>query len=436
MITVPLKCSNELPDDNGYATVTIELLPNAFSGYDGVKITVTADESVLIPTETDLMTQNFGIQKFGFNYNGDPTSLEITTYEDDAVTVENQWKVKYSQNVSEFGVFAELLQGTGKHRHNPFIMTVCKTGTDLTEADFNTGNALDNNFVAHIADFYYNEEYYETDSAYFADCRYCFDTSDCDDGYTCFSGDCIEEAPPALGAGPFVAAGSWPTLPTSQESPIYLDQNYSVLWTFSDDYASCPDGVCTHVAEYQKAGDSEWTALTTVNTDSTGKKYAYVELPVESLQNATTYAFRFTVTDCAGQTTQSGTYYFRVATSDAPPAITGGPVLYAEGGWWPLPTSASKAGVLCQNYPVLWTFSDDYASCAGLCKHRARYRKLGDTVWTWITPVSTDSTGKKYAYTELPVAGLAAGTYQFHFDVRDCAGQIGYAPKTYYFKVE
>jgi predicted transglutaminase-like cysteine proteinase len=31
-------------------------------------------------------------------------------------------------------------------------------------------NALGNNFVVHIADFYYNDEYYETDSAYFADC--------------------------------------------------------------------------------------------------------------------------------------------------------------------------------------------------------------------------------------------------------------------------
>ena len=86
------------------------------------------------------------------------------------MTVENQWKIKYGQNVSEFGVFAELLQGTGKHRHNPFIITICKPGTDLKEADFNVQNAAGNNFVVHIADFYYNETYYETDSAYFADC--------------------------------------------------------------------------------------------------------------------------------------------------------------------------------------------------------------------------------------------------------------------------
>ena len=37
--------------------------------------------------------------------------------------------------------------------------------------------------------------------------------------------------------------------------------------------------------------------------------------------------------------------------------------------------------------------------------------------------------------TELPVGSLAAGTYQFNFDVLDCAGQRTYS-KVYYFKVE
>lgn len=170
LITVPLECSNDLPDGNAYATVTIELLPDACSGYDGVKITVVPNHSILIPTETAYEIQNYGIQRFGFNYAGDPNTLDITLYEADGMTVETQWKVKYSQNVSEFGVFEELLQGTGKHRHDPLIMTICKTETDLTEADFNVENADGNNFVAHIADFYYDAVYYETDSAYFADC--------------------------------------------------------------------------------------------------------------------------------------------------------------------------------------------------------------------------------------------------------------------------
>jgi hypothetical protein len=178
-------------------------------------------------------------------------------------------------------------------------------------------------------------------------------------------------------------------------------------------------------------GDSEWTALT-VSSDAAGG-YAYVNLPITELQNATTYAFRFSVTDCAGQTTQSGTYYFRVAVTDAPPVITGGPWLTA--GPWPLlPASASRAPVLTQNENVLWTFSDDYAGCAGVCTHRARYKKVDAAVWTWI-PVSTDPAGEAYAYTTLPVESLAAGTYYFYFEVTDCAGQRTNAPRVYYFKV-
>ena len=69
----------------------------------------------------------------------------------------------------------------------------------------------------------------------------------------------LVDNPPAITAGPFLAAGTWPVLPTSAESAFELDVNYDVLWTFSDDFASC-SGACTHVAEYQVVGDSSWTA--------------------------------------------------------------------------------------------------------------------------------------------------------------------------------
>jgi hypothetical protein len=261
----------------------------------------------------------------------------------------------------------------------------------------------------------------------------CETNNNCLDGQECIEGSCesIPDAPPAIDEGPFVANGTWPVLPTEPESPLILKKNYSVLWTFSDDYASCSED-CMHSAEYQVVGDSAWTALSVSSDAEAG--YAYVELPVDALHNATTYAFRFTVTDCAGQAAQSDTYYFRVATSDAPPAITAGPFL-AAGPWPTLPTSASRAIALNHNEYVLWTFSDDYASCAGLCTHRARYRNVDEVLWTWI-PVSTDPDGEVYAYAELPVESLEPGTYMFYFDVRDCAGQRTYAPRVYYFKVE
>ncbi len=114
---------------------------------------------------------------------------------------------------------------------------------------------------------------------------------------------------------------------------MYLKQNYSVLWTFSDDYAAC-SGDCTYTAEYQALEESAWEPLE-VDLDLTSDSYASFILPVMSLTNATTYAVRFTVTDCANQSTQSGTYYFRVAQGvDAPPVIGDGPFVAA--GAWPI----------------------------------------------------------------------------------------------------
>jgi hypothetical protein len=262
----------------------------------------------------------------------------------------------------------------------------------------------------------------------------CLADNDCEEGSKCVEGACVlvvADNPPAIELGPFVAAGPWPLLSTSQASPMYLKRNVGVLWTFSEDFASC-SGDCTHTAEYSVVGTSDWIPIT-VSSDA-AEGMAWASLPIADLQNAATYAFRFTVTDCAGQSTQSGEYYFKVARTDAPPVILSGPYL-AAGPWPKFAATASSAFVLRQNSDVLWTFSDDYVFCSGLCTHRARFRKVGDTAWTFI-PVSADPEGIWYAYATLPVDSLDVGTYQFYFDVLDCAGQRTYAPKVYYFKVE
>ncbi len=255
----------------------------------------------------------------------------------------------------------------------------------------------------------------------------CGQDSDCPGGYVCMEGQCLADDPPAIGVGPYVTS-DWRLLPTTPENPRYIMQNVGFFWTFSDDFGSCP-GDCTHSAEYQKVGDSEWTALS-VSSDA-AQGYAWVEVPITGLQNATTYVFRFAVEDCASQTAQSATYYFRVATSDALPVITGGPFV-AAGAWPRLARSEQGAFALSQGSNVLWTFSDDYASCGGPVTHRAWYRLAGEESWTSLA-VGTDPEGTWYAYVTLPV--LDAGTYQLLFDVADCAGQYR-TPGYYYFKVE
>jgi len=262
---------------------------------------------------------------------------------------------------------------------------------------------------------------------------WCSNGSDCLEGHSCIKGECqpILDNYPVLGDGPFIAARDWPLLSGSQASPTYLQQGTSILWTFSDDFASC-SGACTHAAEYRMAGASEWTAIEVSSDAEAG--YATVELPIEELQNAATYAFRFSVEDCAGQAMQSGEYYFRVATSDAPPQITGGP--WRADIWQQLPVRRSQAPVLAGDTYFLWTFSDDYASCPGLCQHRARYRRIvddGSWIWEWLD-VETDPAGTDYAYCELPAGSMEPGDYMFRFELWDCTGQTTRSA-THYFKV-
>jgi hypothetical protein len=152
----------------------------------------------------------------------------------------------------------------------------------------------------------------------------------------------VPDDPPTLDAGPFLAAWIWPVLPTDPGNPIVLNRDHSVLWTFDDDYASC-DVDSTHTAEYQAAGESTWTPLT-VTPDESGRWYASVDLPIEiTLLNATTYALRFTVTDCALQSTQSEEYYFRVHRDDD------GDGYYGDTDNCPVTPNGPLAGT-CYNY--------------------------------------------------------------------------------------
>lgn len=140
--------SNKLPDDTNYLSVTL-----TENGSEGVDFLV----QTLDPLD-DVAGENFGIQKFGFNFTSN-TLYEITGLPD-------HWKIKKDKRMSEFGRYDIRLQGGGDARTDELSFTVA--GVDLDD--------FDSFFAAHVAGFEWcrienenrcsGEECFE--SAYFA----------------------------------------------------------------------------------------------------------------------------------------------------------------------------------------------------------------------------------------------------------------------------
>ena len=147
---VPLTCTNSTDGlSNGlrYATVTLTSQSTTC-----VQITVQPNTAILNPGS------NFGIQKFGFNYNGTTTNL--------TVSIPAGWSCSIDPaNMDGFGKFEVIDTGGGQSRQNPLVFTVCcKSGT-LAEADLIEANASGKAFAAHIAGFTNTP----SGSAYFVD---------------------------------------------------------------------------------------------------------------------------------------------------------------------------------------------------------------------------------------------------------------------------
>jgi hypothetical protein len=221
----------------------------------------------------------------------------------------------------------------------------------------------------------------------------------------------IADNPPVIDAGLFLACAPWPVLSTDADNPTHIDAKCNrVMWNFSDDFASC-SGPCTHSAKYKRL-PGDWKNLTVIADPVKGQAY----IPIAAMDDGFTYALKVSVTDCAGQKTESAEYYVK-PLREKYPVIVDGP--FIVGSWIPMPTDHPIW--LNQNCTVLWTFSDDFASCIGDCTHRAQYRS-DDGTWKNLTVTASPAQGS--ATTELPVVTLVRNKlHLFRFFVKDCAGQ-------------
>ena len=190
-----LWCANAAPDGVIYLTEHIPyarvcLVPktDCGTGYSGVTIKVTANESILAPGT------NFGIQRFGFNYVGVKTDIVATVTGADATKAAKWSVVANNSQVDGFGTFVEVAAPTtkpGDNRQQPLVISVCSSVKNLIVSDFVVPNAGDpaQHFAVHIAGFTtvngtqyyyvdvededgdgYTTDLYPLTSAYFGNC--------------------------------------------------------------------------------------------------------------------------------------------------------------------------------------------------------------------------------------------------------------------------
>jgi hypothetical protein len=135
-----------------YARVCLTPKTDCGTGYSGVTIKVTANESILAPGT------NFGIQRFGFNYVGVKTDIVATVTGADATKAAKWSVVANNSQVDGFGTFVEVAAPTtkpGDYRLQPLVISICSSVKDLYVSDFVVPNAppQSQHFAVHIAGF-------------------------------------------------------------------------------------------------------------------------------------------------------------------------------------------------------------------------------------------------------------------------------------------
>ncbi|MCX8043182.1 MAG: hypothetical protein N3B18_03540 [Desulfobacterota bacterium] len=120
---------------------------------------------IVVPNTSILMPgSNYGIQRFGLNYNGDPDDLEISVLKKVGDnTVDTKWKLRVQydpttempsgRSFGPFGIFVYDDSTTGNNRKNPLLLHIATNVPNVDVYDFYIPNVNEYVFACHIADF-------------------------------------------------------------------------------------------------------------------------------------------------------------------------------------------------------------------------------------------------------------------------------------------
>jgi|GEM_PF-3345174 len=122
---------------------------------------------VIVDPNTSILQpgSNYGIQRFGLNYTGNPSDVTVSVLKGVGDnTVDTKWKLKiqydptteepYGRSFGPFGVFVYDDSTTGNNRKKPLLLHIATNVPGVDVYDFYTPNEDQYIFACHIADFY------------------------------------------------------------------------------------------------------------------------------------------------------------------------------------------------------------------------------------------------------------------------------------------
>jgi hypothetical protein len=149
--------SDVLPPGN-YGTVLLAAYTGAgtVNGLSDGQVRFTVNAPLLPIYGTPSPTDNFGLDKFGFNTNLNPLPTNIVV--SDAGHADLGWTINAPQNISNFGTFSVEDKGDGYSRGDPIFVTISGLGSDATIDHFiflSDGNkgSTPAYFTAHLGGF-------------------------------------------------------------------------------------------------------------------------------------------------------------------------------------------------------------------------------------------------------------------------------------------
>lgn len=168
--------SNEACLGNGSCFASVYII----NDYQIPSSTATYQFLIIVVPNTSLLQplSNYGVKRFGLNYNGRPTELTLKVLKGVGDnTVDSKWKLKtnYDPTLEEphgssfgpFGIFVYDDSTTGQYIKNPLLLHIATDVPGVDVYDFYTSGSK-YVFACHIIDFYYSGCGSSISSAYFA----------------------------------------------------------------------------------------------------------------------------------------------------------------------------------------------------------------------------------------------------------------------------